>query len=293
MNICYDTNKNFHIFITQHELRNRIETIHCNKELSMKIKYKKMLLLLTTCAMGIGMVTLSFSLENKMSSDEPNPVSIAVQPRTNTNDVSAFAADPVVSVAPTATPEPKNELELNKYADINKVVKEFYEAKLTCSEEDFIPIVTNANQLDMERLQRKIEYVNSYQNINCYTKKGINEIDYVVYVSYDLELATIDTYAPSIDELRITYVDGSPKVYLGTISEETSEYLKKLRTSEDVEVLVSDVVTRLDEACASDENLNEFYQNIQKSSAQAAKENTESQTNSVDTASANPSTLGR
>lgn len=259
----------------------------------MKIKYKKMLLLLTTCAMGIGMVTLSFSLENKMSSDEPNPVSIAVQPRTNTNDVSAFAADPVVSVAPTATPEPKNELELNKYADINKVVKEFYEAKLTCSEEDFIPIVTNANQLDMERLQRKIEYVNSYQNINCYTKKGINEIDYVVYVSYDLELATIDTYAPSIDELRITYVDGSPKVYLGTISEETSEYLKKLRTSEDVEVLVSDVVTRLDEACASDENLNEFYQNIQKSSAQAAKENTESQTNSVDTASANPSTLGR
>lgn len=259
----------------------------------MKIKYKKMLLLLTTCVMGIGMVTLSFSLENKTILDEPSPASIAVQPRTNTNDVSAFAKDSVVTVAPTATPEPKNELELNKYADINKVVKEFYEAKLTCSEEDFIPIVTNANQIDMERLQRKIEYVNSYQNINCYTKKGINEIDYVVYVSYDLELATIDTYAPSIDELRITYVDGSPKVYLGTISEETSNYLKKLRTSEDVEVLVSDVVTRLDEACASDENLNEFYQNIQKSSAQAAKENTESQTNSVDTASANTSTLGR
>ena len=259
----------------------------------MKIKYKKMLLLLTTCIMGIGMVTLSFSLENKTIADEPMPISKSIEPRMGQSDVSAFAMDPVVTVAPTATPEPKNELELNKYADINKVVTEFYEAKLTCLEEDFIPIVTNANQIDMERLQRKIEYVNSYQNINCYTKKGINEIDYVVYVSYDLELATIDTYAPSIDELRITYVDGSPKIYLGTISEETSEYLKKLRTSEDVEILVSDVVTRLDEACASDENLNEFYLNIQKSSEKAAKENTKSSTNSVDTASANTSTVGR
>lgn len=259
----------------------------------MKIKYKKMLLLLTTCIMGIGMVTLSFSLENKTIVDESTPISKSIEPRIAHDDVSAFAVEPVVSIAPTATPEPKNELELNKYADINNVVNEFYEAKLTCLEEDFIPIVTNANQIDMERLQRKIEYVNSYQNINCYTKKGINEIDYVVYVSYDLELATIDTYAPSIDELRITYVDGSPKIYLGKISEETSEYLKKLRTSEDVEILVSDVVTRLDEACARDENLNEFYQNIQKSSAQAAKENTEPKTNSVDTASANTSTLGR
>lgn len=254
----------------------------------MKIKYKKMLVLLTTGIMGIGMVTLSFTLENKKNTNEPKPMKRAIEPDDNKDDVSAFAMDPVATSAPTATPEPKNELELNKYADINKIVTDFYEAKLTCLEEDFVPIVTNANQIDMERLQRKIEYVNSYQNINCYTKKGINEIDYVVYVSYDLELATIDTYAPSIDELRISYVDGIPKIYLGNISEETSQYLQKLRSSEDVEVLVSDVVTRLDEACASDENLNEFYQNIKKSSVEAANSNNSTDSaKSIDTANAN------
>ena len=260
----------------------------------MKIKYKKILVLLTTGIMGIGMVTLSFTLENKKSTDDPKPMSRSIEPANSKDDVSAFAMDPIITKAPTATPEPENDLELNKYADINKVVQDFYEAKLTCSAEDFVPIVTNANQIDMERLQRKIEYVNSYQNINCYTKKGINEIDYVVYVSYDLELATIDTYAPSIDELRITYVDGTPKVYLGNIAEDTSKYLNELRTGEDVEVLVSDVVTRLEEACASDENLNEFYQNIQNSSVEAAiSDKSADSSKSLDSANANTDTLGR
>lgn len=244
------------------------------QERFMKLKYKRMITLLTTCIMGVGMVMFSITQQNKTKTDDDklskNAMATANSSGDEDNSSSTLTAPTVtVTVAPTATPTPSNDLLLNKFADINEVVAAFYNAKLTCSEEDFAPILMNADQLDMDRLQRKIEYVKSYQNINCYTKEGINEIDYVVFVSYDLELTTIETYAPSIDELRITYVDGKPRIYMGDISEETSNYLKELRSGEDVQVLVSDVISRLEEACAIDENLNEFYQNIKNSTSES------------------------
>lgn len=234
----------------------------------MNLKYKKMIFLLTTGIMGIGMVNLSFMQQDKTKSVDaipPNQAVASYNPMDEGDNSSNTT--PTVSLEPTVTPKPANDLELNKYAEINEVITEFYQAKLVCDEEKFKQILLNADQLDMERLQRKIEYIQDYHNINCYTKKGINEIDYVVYIIYDIELTTIETYSPSIDELLITYVDGAPKIYMGDISKETSGYLSKLRNKEDVQLLVSDVETRLKEACELDEDLNEFYKNITKSSS--------------------------
>lgn len=252
----------------------------------MNLKYKKMILLLTAAVMGIGMVTFSFRSTNRKSATDSNLTEEAIQSAAYTSEKDDTPTpEPTAPVTLTPTPVPKNDLELNKYPEINEVVEAFYNARLTCAAEDFEPILLNADQLDMDRLQRKIEYVEDYANINCYTKKGINEIDYIVYVCYDLKLTTIDTYAPSIDELRITYVDGKPYIFLGEISEETSAYLEELRTNEDVQLLVSDVVTRLDEACESDESLNEFYQNLTKTNS-AESESSASKDSSSSTSGA-------
>lgn len=241
----------------------------------MKLKYKKLIVLITTGIMGIGMVTFSFTLQGNASKNasEDTPAVVASAKVSDENEelntfgltADSITITPIATAAPTPTAEPVNELELNKYEEINKLVEDFYKANLTCLEEDFAPILVDTSVIDMERLQRKTEYIKSYQNINCYTKKGVNEIDYVVYVCYDIELASIETYAPSIDRLLIKYVDGTPKIYMGEIDDETSAGLKELENSEEVQVLISNVDDSLKEARTKDDNLNEFYKSMEKS----------------------------
>ena len=94
----------------------------------------------------------------------------------------------------------------------------------------------------------------------------------MVYVENDVEIATIDTYAPSIDQLFIKYDEkGKPKLYLydGSFTDEEEAYYEALRSSEDVVALVEDVNARLEEAIASDEALRDFFARLSQESGEA------------------------
>lgn len=149
------------------------------------------------------------------------------------------------------------------FPKINALVEKYLYAKLESNEKAFEGLVTDTSKIDYDKLQRKVEYIVSYQNIKSYIAKGINEIDYVVYASYDLELPSISTPAPSIDEIYITLDENkNPKVYLGTLSKETNAYLKELRSSEEVSTLVDNVSNELKQAIKSDKDLKDFYDSL-------------------------------
>ena len=245
----------------------------------MKLKYKKMILCLFMGILGIGMVTFSFSPPSASDSD-----SETVQPRA-ISEAELLAEEENQAAVNTsiATPSPTEELqketmlEKDAHPEINNLIERYYAANLTCNEADFEGLIKDISQLDMERMQRKVQYIKSYQNISCYTVRAINEIDYVVYVTYDLELPVIETYAPSIGELYIQYEDGIPYIYLGSLSNQTSDYLDDLRNSPEVLALIDQVTVNLEAAIESDENLKDFYEKLSSST-----ESDSSQTEGLD-----------
>lgn len=245
--------------------------------------YKRLSLYLSMGIMGIGLVTFSVDKPESAvigSAKEATKEAAAVtDERVGTNLVTLFpspspsmptaipseAAAPTTTPQPTATPAPSNDLLKDEYPAVNSLVASFYEAKLECSREKFKPLVTDVSAIDIDKLQLRTEYIKSYENMACYTKWIDGEMDYVVYVTYDMQFPTIESMGSAIDELYVVMdEDDNPVVYLGEISEETVETLSKYRNSEEVVALVEEVNERNTEAIENDESLAEFFKKLQQ-----------------------------
>ncbi len=150
-------------------------------------------------------------------------------------------------------------LEENAYPEVNELVKNYYKA---LADGDMDAIVANRNYTeDTEkiRLEKKSEYIDSYENITCYTKKGLLENTYLAYVYYEVKFKDIDTLAPALNTLYICPNEsGKLYIYEGEIDDNVSAYLKSLSTQDDVLDLFNRVQVSYNEAIEKDENLNAF-----------------------------------
>ena len=146
---------------------------------------------------------------------------------------------------------------------IHNLMKRYFNAKLSNDPIRIRECTTMSNE-EMEILFQKVKHIEEYRNINCLIKPGINEFDYIVYVNHDSKIISIDTPAPSSDEVYV-YVNkdsGKPFIYQGEISEESAEYAYNLRTSNEIVSLLSDVTERLKEAISSDDSLREYCEKL-------------------------------
>jgi hypothetical protein len=125
--------------------------------------------------------------------------------------------------------------------------------------------MTDPSVINIEVISKKLEYISNFHNIVCYTKPGIKEGDYVVYVAFDMEIASIDTYAPALDYLYVTTKDDKVYVMTGEIDEKIQALRKEYFKSQDVIDLIKSVDLALTDACKKDQDLKEFYDNLTSS----------------------------
>lgn len=256
----------------------------------MKLRYKKIIAMVTVCTMGIGMVTFSITRQGQ---DKSTAVEREAQTLSayGTEDSSKDAGDPTLKAAvsaatflpsgePTEAPDAQsdktdeasllsienNPLQKNTSNEINALITKYLNAKLSGKIEKFQELVDNTELLDIKDINRKTKYIDKYENVNCYTKKGAEEGSYVVYVYYDLKLSSIDTPAPGMNEYYVkTNSDGKLYIYLGKIDNKTEEFLTKLRGSSDVEDLIFTVNDKFKAALKKDLSLSEFYTKLEDS----------------------------
>ncbi len=263
----------------------------------MKKKYRKLTLYLGTLIMGIGMVTFPIGESGtKKSQKNEGQVEAAqtnanIVPRTfsGANILSAAGISmptPLPSATPTPTPTPtplptptlsvqENTLLEKLPEDLVSFVESYFAVRLDGTAKQYRALFYNSGELDEQLTNRRVEYIVAYHNLKCYAKRGVGEIDYVVYVENDVEIATIDTYAPSIDQLFIKYdKKGKPKIYLynDSFTEEEEEYYEALRAEKDVVALIESVNTRLEEAISSDEALRDFFARLSEESSAGEEE---------------------
>lgn len=111
------------------------------------------------------------------------------------------------------------------------------------------------------------QYIESYQNVKCYTKPGLSKGSYLISVSYDLKFYGVDTVAPGLEfyyaetgkdgELYINNLYSSYNLGRGENELDPNVYsvVLKYEQQEDVTALQKQVEDAYNAAIASDPNL--------------------------------------
>ena len=174
--------------------------------------------------------------------------------------------------------EEANQLEQDAYPEVNDLVQKYYDYMSAGDVDGLASVEDQISEEEQNRILRSKDLVEGYQNISCYTKKGLEDGSYLVFVYYELKFAQIDTPAPGLSPLYVyTNDEGNLVVFNGEASDELKAYVEKAAQEDDVMALREEVKTKYEEAKAADENLakqEERYLKIAQDST-AAEENTE------------------
>ena len=253
----------------------------------MKLKYKKIILLTTMSTMGIGLLTLSLTHDKSEAMENLNPkvsmnsvyakeTGVVDNNDTNAQVEATITNEPLVTVVPTEvptpTPLPVYEIEKEGYPKINKLIEDFYTAKNNRDIEALKALMTDPSQTDsQEDLQKKTEYIDDYRNVKVYVKKGYQEGTYIVYAYSEIKFTSINTPAPGLAKFYvITTDDKSLKIFSGDMDKETQAYYDQRDTDKDVVKLIDMTDKKGDEAIKSDEDLLNFWNNMDAASGDTA-----------------------
>ncbi len=247
----------------------------------MKLKYKKLVVMISMCTMGIGLVTFSISRpsdKNTTVVEKSSKDAVALKAGFDTNingaDIKSAMLTPSLTPTPTEAPQTQEDLaaaitdplEKDAHKDINKLIKSYLNAKLGKKIDKFKPLVNDVDSIDLADIGRKTKYIEAYKNVSCYTKKGPEEGSYIVYAYHEVKFTSIDTLAPAMNEFYVKAdEDGNPYIYLGEIDKDTEKYLDEVRDSEEVMNLIYDVNDKLQQSVKDDSALAQFYLKLEES----------------------------
>ena len=130
-----------------------------------------------------------------------------------------------------------SELVADKYPEITELITMYYDAKLKGDTTAIAKFVDNLEDVDMDAINASNKYVKKYKNIECYTKPGLDENTYVVFVYYEIKFKNIKTTAPGIDILYVMRDPETSLVYIhngATSNNEIKNYILAMENDEDV-----------------------------------------------------------
>ena len=190
----------------------------------------------------------------------------------------------VIAVESEVTEEPSiagNELQVDMYPVINNLMKEYFRARLACDAEGLSKIVSDTRAISADKLQRESEYIEDYQNIKCYTKLGILENTYIVYVYFEYKFYNINTTAPAMIRMYVcTNESGDVYICNESVDGEVASYMEEINGGEDVAALFAEIDSKLNSAIQSDADLMGFYTKLLEGggTTEAAEETTQEPT---------------
>lgn len=195
----------------------------------MKLKYKKLVIFITAATMVLSFIILTLI------------------PTGGSNKNNAEDAD----------------LALNENQDINQLVSNYFEAKKTVDIEAMASYVSDQNRIDKEKFSKMAEYVEGYQNINCYVIESDETDACRVYAKYDMKLKNIDILAPCLSAFYITATsDDKYVIYLSALDEAQEDFITSADKNSEIVKLKEQVAEELQAAIDKDVAFKQLYQKM-------------------------------
>lgn len=146
-------------------------------------------------------------------------------------------------------------LEVDLYPEVNALVTKYLSA-WAASDVNMLETMVSPFNAEAEKSEIALnkDYIESMNNIKCYTKPGPVKDSYIVYAYYEMKFKGVATLAPGLVNLFV-FPTEDKGYYIW-------DYKDYIVSGSDVNTLLSDVNTKYDEAIASDEQLKDRVEGL-------------------------------
>ena len=154
--------------------------------------------------------------------------------------------------------------------EVNDLITKYYEYYAAGDTDSLKQIATPISDAEVSYIQFYSQYIEKYQNLKVYTKRGLDKDSYLCSVYLQIKFANIDTPVAGLDFFYVqTKDDGSlyiNNVY-GSFNQSNGEFdmdtdiaslIATFEQQSDVLALQAEVQQECNEAMLADENLNTF-----------------------------------
>lgn len=174
--------------------------------------------------------------------------------------------DPARAIEEEAAAEeelPQLELEINAYPAVNALMSDYYTAMAEGNIEAVESMNAYVEDKEKIRIQEMSKYVDSYQELDVYTKLGPVEGSYLVYVYSKVKFTEYDKLVPGMKAFYVC-TDDEGKCYIngGEANSVVTNYIREISLQDDMVDLNNKAVAEYNELLASDEELNAFLADL-------------------------------
>ncbi len=156
-------------------------------------------------------------------------------------------------------------LEKNAVSELITLMNTYYDSLTACDLDTLRELVEDSSSYTPEKLAKQKQYIEDYLNITCYTKPGLNEGEYVLYVYSEIKFANIDTPAPQLNHYYINQPEkGKFRIANGMLDNDKIDCMKDMDDDDDVQALIDEVYAKLDAARESDDKLNDLVEMLNR-----------------------------
>ncbi len=166
----------------------------------------------------------------------------------------------------------KDRLLKDKYPEVNDLIKRYREALTNGDVEALKAIYNTQDEISADVLTSTSKIIEGYTDTVCYTKKGLEDKSYFVFIYDKLKISGINTPAPNLTMVYVkSTADGTYYIYRGELNgatatyeydAETQAYIAKLYEDDEVKDLMATVYQEKEAACAKDEALRNFIDGL-------------------------------
>lgn len=171
------------------------------------------------------------------------------------------------------------ELQKDAYPQVNELISTYFQAKVDQDVQTLYKVFGKEedDRMDERKQQLKDEavYIEDYQDITCYTKAGMTDDSYVVYVTYDVKFRRVDTLAPGLMWCYVVKNDNGDYIIRENVVGDEADYVAGQNQTEDVRLLSTQVNERLKQAIESDSLLAGIYKDLSNGAVVSGAEDDE------------------
>lgn len=158
---------------------------------------------------------------------------------------------------------PEVPLEENVHSELNALFAGYYEAIANGDVDTVEQLRDYISDSEKIAISKRSEYIDSYQNLSCYTKPGPMEDSYVAYVYTEARMHDYETLAPGIKTFLVYRGEaGDYRILSGEIDENLDSYIKQISVQADVEELFTRVQVKYAEMGEQDPELKAFLDEL-------------------------------
>lgn len=168
-------------------------------------------------------------------------------------------------VATTETEsETEEAFEVDAHEDVNALIQQYFTAYAAGDVDTIAAIATPLSENEKSYIAEYSKYVDSYENIKCYTKRGLDDNSYLVSVYIEIKFTDAETVAPGLDFFYVrTNEDGSlcidnlysqynSKIKENAVDTSVQSLIDKYEESADLIALQQEIQEKYNQAVASD-----------------------------------------